>query len=173
MRKRIKTKQLSRSTKQRKALFRGLIISLIQHEEIKTTKAKAKAVRGLVEKLITKGKKGTLHSRRLIQRMVLDRKIANKIVDDLGKRYSGTKGGYTNITPLGNRRGDNAPMVLLSLVKKESKKEESVKKEEKKPQKKSTKSSTKTVEKKTATKKTVTKKATTKTTKKQTKSSSK
>ncbi len=122
MRKRIKIKKLSRSTNQRKALFRHLIIALVKHGQIKTTQAKAKAVRRLVEKLITKGKQGTLHSRRLIQRIVLDRQTANKIVEELGQRYANIKGGYTRITPLGNRRGDNAPMVLLSLVEKETKK---------------------------------------------------
>ncbi len=116
MRKRIKTKKLSRSSNQRKALFRHLIISLVEHGEIKTTKAKAKAVRSLVEKLITKGKRGTLHSRRLIQRIVVKRQIANKIVEDLAKRYAKKSGGYTKMVSLGNRRGDNAPIVKLSFV---------------------------------------------------------
>ncbi len=121
MRKRIKTKKLSRSTNQRKALFRQLVIALVEHEEIKTTKAKAKAVRSLVEKLITKGKKGTLHSRRLIQRFVVKRQIANKIVEDLAKRYLKKPGGYTKLTLLGNRRGDNAPLVKLAFIPPKSK----------------------------------------------------
>ena len=116
MRKRIKTKKLSRSANQRKALFRSLITALAEHEEIKTTKTKAKAVRSLIEKLITKGKKGTLHSRRLIQRVVVKRQIANKIVDDLAQRYLNRPGGYTKMVVLGNRRGDNAPIVKFSFV---------------------------------------------------------
>ena len=116
MRKRIKLKKLSRTTSQRKALFRNLIVALVEHEEIKTTKAKAKAVRSLMEKLITQGKKGTLHSRRLIHSMVVKRQVANKIVDNLAKRYLQRSGGYTKLVSLGNRRGDNTPMVKLSLI---------------------------------------------------------
>ncbi len=121
MRKRIKTKKLSRTTNQRKALFRNLIVALVEHGEIKTTKAKAKAVRSLIEKLITKGKKGTLHSRRLIQRVVVKRQVANKIVDELAKRYAKRQGGYTKMVSLGNRRGDDAPIVKLSLLPVEEK----------------------------------------------------
>ena len=121
MRKRIKTKKLSRTTNQRKALFRNLIVALVEHGEIKTTKAKAKAVRSLIEKLITKGKKGTLHSRRLIQRVVIKRQVANKIVDELAKRYAKRQGGYTKMVSLGNRRGDDAPIVKLSLLPVEEK----------------------------------------------------
>ncbi len=125
MRKRIKTKKLSRSTNQRKALFRQLVVALVEHEEIKTTKAKAKAVRSLVEKLITKGKKGTLHSRRLIQRVVVKRQVANKIVEDLAKRYANRPGGYTKLVNLGNRRGDNASLVKLAFIKEEVSKSKS------------------------------------------------
>lgn len=118
MRHRIKVKKLNRSTKQRKALFRGLIISLVKHEEIETTQAKAKAVRGIFDKLITKSKVGSLHARRLIQGMIQDSDATNKLVDDLGARYKEINGGYTRIIKIAPRKGDNAPMVLLSLTKK-------------------------------------------------------
>lgn len=134
MRHRIKVKKLNRSTKQRKALFRGLIVSLVKHEEIETTQAKAKAVRGILDKLITKSKTKSLHARRLIQGMIQDSDATNKLVDDLGVRYKETNGGYTRILKIASRKGDNAPMVLLSLTKK--------KKDQDKPKtfKKSTKS---------------------------------
>ena len=132
MRKRVKTKKLNRSTNHRKALFKNLVISLTKNEEIITTKAKAKAVRGIFEKLVTKGKVGSLHVRRLIQSMIQDQDAVKKIVDDFGVRFKETRGGYTKITKLGNRRGDNAPMVKLSLTKKAKLKVEDKKKSLKK-----------------------------------------
>lgn len=137
MKKRKSTQKLSRDTNQRKALFRGLIVALIQHEEIKTTKAKAKAIRSLVEKLITKGKSGTLHATRLIQSMIQDKEATQKIVKDIAPRFKNVKGGYTKVTRIENRRGDNAAMVVLELSKK--KEEEKVGKKptkKKKPAKK-------------------------------------
>lgn len=139
MKKRIKTRQLNRDTHARKALFKNLIISLVKHEEIKTTKAKAIAVRSIAEKLITKGKNGSSHARRMIQAFLQDNEAVSKIVDDLGKRFKNRPGGYLTLINLGPRRGDNAQMVKLSLV--EKKKTEKVEKAEKpaKAEKKETK----------------------------------
>lgn len=132
MRKHKKVKKLNRNFNQRKALFKNLVVALAKNEEITTTKAKAQAVRGIFEKLVTKGKAGSLHARRLIQSMIQDKEAVKKIVDDISVRFKNTKGGYTRITSLGNRRGDDAPMVNLSLTKKPKKEEPKTKKWSKK-----------------------------------------
>jgi len=116
MRHRIAGKKLSLNHNQRKALFKNLINSLIIHGQIKTTEAKAKVIRRLVEKLITKGKKQTLHARRLIAAFLQNKKAVNKIVDELAPLFKKRRGGYTRIIRLGERKGDNAPMVKLELV---------------------------------------------------------
>lgn len=104
---------------QRRALFRNLITSLLQHERIKTTEAKAKAVRSDVEKMITLAKRGDLYARRLALRTVTNKKIVQKLFDTLGPRYQNRNGGYTRLIRLGPRRGDAAEMVLLELVDRE------------------------------------------------------
>jgi len=118
MRHRVFGKRLSRDRSHRKALFKNLIKSLIVNGEIKTTESKAKAVRRLVEKIITKGKKGTLHARRLIEAFLQDKKVVNKIVDEVSPLFKDRPGGYTRIIRLGKRRGDDAMMVKLELVDK-------------------------------------------------------
>lgn len=118
MRHRVKGKKLSRTSSQRKALFKGLINALVIHGEIKTTESKAKAVRGLLDKLITKGKKGTLHSRRLIAAFLQNKMAVNRIVDELGPLFAKRTGGFSRMVRLGARRGDNATMVKLELVEK-------------------------------------------------------
>jgi len=118
MRHRINGKKLSLDHDQRKALFKNLINSLILHGQIKTTEAKAKAVRRLAEKLITKGKEQTLHARRLIASFLQNKKAVNKIVDELAPLFKKRPGGYTRIVRLGKRKGDSAPMVKLELVEK-------------------------------------------------------
>lgn len=141
MRHRVAGKKLSRRRGHRKALFKNLINSLVLHGEIKTTESKAKAVRRLVEKLITKGKAGTLHSRRLIAAFLQDKKVVNKIVDELGPLFKNRPGGYTRIIRLGKRRGDNAMMVKLELVEKPEAEPASRKSEKKKNAKAPEKSS--------------------------------
>jgi large subunit ribosomal protein L17 len=121
VRHRVKGKKLSRTSSQRKALFKGLINALVIHGEIKTTESKAKAVRGLVDKLINKGKKGTLHSRRLIAAFLQNKLAVNRIVDELGPLFAKRSGGFSRIVRLGARRGDNAMMVKLELVEKPAK----------------------------------------------------
>lgn len=125
----------------RKALFKNLINALMIRGEIKTTESKAKAVRRLAEKLITKGKKGTLHSRRLIAAFLQNKKAVNRIVDELGPLFKKRPGGFTRIIRLGRRRGDDAMMVQLELVEKplgvaRSKPAKSKKNEDKNDQKK-------------------------------------
>jgi len=120
MRHQIKGKKLSRDSSQRKALFKNLINALVIHGEIKTTESKAKAIRGLVDKLITKGKRGTFQARRLVGAFLQNKKAVNKIVDELSPTFKNRPGGFTKIVRLGPRRGDDAMMVKLELVEKSS-----------------------------------------------------
>lgn len=132
MRHKVYGRKLSQKTNQRKALFKNLITTLVLNGQIKTTEAKAKAIRGLVEKLITKGKQQTFHARRLIGAFLQNKKAVNKIVDEIAPLLKKRPGGFTRIVRLENRRGDNAPLVKLELVEKPPKKEEQPKKAESK-----------------------------------------
>jgi large subunit ribosomal protein L17 len=116
MRHGVKLRRFSRPTDQRQALFRGLVTELLKHEQIKTTEAKAKSVRGLAEKMITYGKDGTLAARRRVLGYVYDTDVAAKVCDELARRYADRPGGYTRIVKLGPRLGDGAPVVILELV---------------------------------------------------------
>jgi len=128
MRHQIKGKKLSRDSSQRKALFKNLINALVIHGEIKTTESKAKAIRGLVDKLITKGKRGTFQARRLVGAFLQNKKAVNKIVDELSPTFKNRPGGFTKIVRLGKRRGDDAMMVKLELLERPKTKEEEKKK---------------------------------------------
>jgi large subunit ribosomal protein L17 len=116
MRHAVKSRRFDRPTDQRLALFRGLVTDLLKYEQIKTTEAKAKTVRGLAEKMITLGKSGTLASRRRVLGYVYDKDVAGKLFDELAGRYAERPGGYTRILKLGPRLGDGAPTVILELV---------------------------------------------------------
>jgi large subunit ribosomal protein L17 len=122
MRHRVAGRRLGRSSGHRQALRRNLITELFRHERIKTTEAKAKAIRPDAEKLITLAKRGlqddsyTLHARRQAMAALNDRTIANKLFDELAPRYEERKGGYTRLYKLGRRQGDGAPLVVLELV---------------------------------------------------------
>lgn len=100
------------------ALFKGLLSSLMEHEEVKTTYAKASAVRPLAEKMITKAIKGTVHARRQVHSDLQNNDLIKKLFSDIALRFKSQKGGFTKITRIGNRRGDNAVMVKLTLTKK-------------------------------------------------------
>lgn len=132
MKKGIKNKRLGRDTHARKALFKGQIVSLITSESITTTTAKARALRGIFEKLLTKARVGSLHARRQVQSFIQDPDATKKLVDDIAPRFKGVKGGYTRLTMVGNRRGDNASMVRLSLGKTAAKDEAPAPKKSKK-----------------------------------------
>lgn len=112
-------RHLNRSSSQRKALFKGLITQVLQHGRIETTEAKAKAVRGDVEKVITLAKRGDVHARRLVLKTVTDKKVVEKLFDKLGPLFKDRAGGYTRIIKLGQRHGDAAEMVLLELTERE------------------------------------------------------
>lgn len=123
MRHKVKGRKLGRDTKYRKALFKNLITALILKEQIKTTESKARAVRGLVDKLVTRGKAGTLHARRLIAAFLSNKRAVNKLVDELAPQFKTRPGGFTRMIRLGRRQGDNAMVVRLELVGREKPKE--------------------------------------------------
>lgn len=109
--------KLSRDTAHRKALLRTMSKQLIEHERIRTSQAKAKAVKPEVEKLITIAKRGDLHARRLLlARLGQDKFAVHKLVEEIAPRYSSRAGGYTRIVKLGPRQSDSTEMVLLELV---------------------------------------------------------
>jgi large subunit ribosomal protein L17 len=116
MRHRVAGRHLKRDTGQRQALFRNLVSELIRHERIRTTEAKARSVRGHVEKIITLAKRGDLHARRLAVRMVSEPDLLKKLFDEIAPRYEDRPGGYTRMMKLGPRKGDAASMVVLELV---------------------------------------------------------
>src|SRR5207245_7535329 len=99
-----------------KAMFGNLVASLIAAEAIVTTEAKAKALRPVAEKVITKAKKGGLHNHRQVLAFLRDRDMTTKLFDEIGPRYADRNGGYTRILKLGPRHGDNAPMARIELV---------------------------------------------------------
>lgn len=108
--------KLGRLTQHRWAMFRNLLVALFRHERITTTEAKAKAVRGLAEQMVTLAKRENLHARRQVLAMVPDAEVVGTLFDTIAARFSDRTGGYTRIIKLGPRPGDNAPMVLLELV---------------------------------------------------------
>jgi large subunit ribosomal protein L17 len=108
--------KLGRLTQHRWALFRNLLTGLFRHERIETTEAKAKAVRGLADHVITLAKREHLHARRQVLSLVPDTDVVGRIFDTIAARFSDRNGGYTRIIKAGVRRGDAAPMVLLELV---------------------------------------------------------
>ena len=117
MRHRISGRKLNRTSSHRKALFGNLAAALIKHEQITTTLPKAKELRSVVDRLITLGKRGDLHARRLaISRLHGDKKLADKLFTTLADRYSDRPGGYTRVVKAGFRYGDSAPMAIIELV---------------------------------------------------------
>ena len=116
MRLRQSGRKLNRTSSHRKSLFKNMSQALLKHEQIVTTLPKAKELKRVVEKLITLGKKGNLHSRRLAFNQIRDKVIVSKLFDSIAKRYSDRKGGYTRVLKAGFRYGDSAPMAVIELV---------------------------------------------------------
>ena len=109
-------RKLNRTTSHRLAMLRNMTVSLLRHEEITTTLPKAKELRRVAEPMITLGKKPSLANRRLAFDRLRDRDIVSKLFDDLGPRYAKRNGGYLRILKTGFRKGDNAPLALVSLL---------------------------------------------------------
>ena len=130
--------KLNRTAAHRKALYSNVATSLFEHKQVKTTTAKAKAVRKTVERLITFAKRGTLADRRQVLRTIRDRSVVKNLFDEIAPTYKERHGGYTRVIKLGRRKGDGAEMALLELVgyegvlmeKHKSKEEEKSKKKE-------------------------------------------
>jgi large subunit ribosomal protein L17 len=109
-------RKLNRTSSHRLAMLRNMTVSLLRHEEIRTTLPKAKELRRVVEPMITLGKRPSLANRRLVFDRLRDRGIVEKLFDDLGPRYAKRNGGYLRILKVGFRSGDNAPMALVTLM---------------------------------------------------------
>ncbi len=109
-------RRLGGSASHQRLMMANLVASLVAAEGIETTEAKAKALRPVAEKIITKARKGGLHNHRQIIAFLGDQEIAAKLMDDVGPRYADRPGGYTRILKLGPRQGDNAPMARIELV---------------------------------------------------------
>ena len=109
-------KQLGRNSSHRQAMFRNMSVSLIQHEQIKTTIPKAKELRRVLEPLITLSKESSISNRRLAFSRLRDKAAVGKLFDDLGERFADRPGGYLRILKCANRPGDNAPMAYVQLV---------------------------------------------------------
>jgi large subunit ribosomal protein L17 len=109
-------RKLNRTASHRKALFKNMAASLVEHEQIVTTLPKAKELRPVVEKLVTLGKRGDLHARRQIISRIGNDALAAKLIDTLAPRYAERNGGYTRIMKAGFRHGDNAPLAVIEFV---------------------------------------------------------
>ena len=116
MRHRVAGRKLSRTTQHRELMFRNMLVSLLQHERIKTTLAKGKELRSWADKIITLGKKGTLHARRQAFALLRDEGIVKKLFDEIAPKLKDREGGYTRIYKMGWRHGDGAPLSLVELV---------------------------------------------------------
>ena len=119
MRHRKKGRQLGRNTNHRRALFRSMVTSLLDHERIETTEAKAKEVRGLTERMITLGKQGGLPARRRALAFLRSKAVVSKLFDDVATRFRDRPGGYTRIIKTRVRVGDAAALVAIELVAKQ------------------------------------------------------
>lgn len=113
-----KGRKLQLAAGPRRALIRGQVTSLVLHEQITTTVAKAKEIAPQFEKLVTKAKKGDLHNRRQIRTVLLTDKATQKLVEEIAPAFKDRNGGYTRIVKVGNRLGDNAPMATVMLTDK-------------------------------------------------------
>ena len=136
-------KKLNRTSEHRKALLKNMLNSLIKYEQIKTTLPKAKFLKPQADKIITLGKKDSLHSTKILVSQLQDIKSANKVKKTLSKRYEKRSGGYTRIVKAGFRYGDNAPMAIIEFVDRDveakridKKKKDPVKEADKKEDKK-------------------------------------
>jgi large subunit ribosomal protein L17 len=116
MRHNVAGKKLGRTSDHRKALLRNQLTSLIQAGRIQTTLAKAKALRPVVEKVITRSKSDTVHARRQVGRWIQDRDVIRKLFHEIGPRVADRPGGYTRIVKLGPRKGDGAEQAIIELV---------------------------------------------------------
>ncbi len=133
MRHQVKKGMLGRNTAHRRALLRNLVTSFLERERVRTTLTKARQIRPIAEKMITLGKRGSLHARRQALAYMTKESAVKKLFDDLGPRFKERPGGYTRIVKLDRRAGDGAAMAMIELVDAEFKAKTKKKKEAKKP----------------------------------------
>lgn len=112
-------RRLGRTTSHRIAMFRNMVTSLLNHERIITTDAKAKEIRSVAEKMITLGKRGDLHAQRQAAAYIREKSVVTKLFSTIAPRYKERSGGYTRIIKLGQRLGDAAPLSVIELVEEE------------------------------------------------------
>jgi large subunit ribosomal protein L17 len=116
MRHNVAGRKLGRKTEHRMALFRNLLKGLVQNERIETTLEKAKELRHFADRIITWGKKGDLHAKRMVYRYLPNHKLVKKVFDELAPKFMDRAGGYTRVLKLGKRDGDGAEMALIEYV---------------------------------------------------------
>lgn len=119
MRHRKSGRYFGRTSPHRKAMFKNMMVSLLKHELIKTTVAKAKELRGYIEPIITLAKIDSVHNRRLAFARLRDRETVQKLFNEIGPHFKARQGGYTRVLKCGNRKGDNAPLAIIQLVDRE------------------------------------------------------
>jgi len=112
------------NTSHRQAMLRNMVTSLLEHESVKTTDARAKALRSLADKMITLAKRGDLHARRQALQVIRSKRVAKRLFDEIGPRFSDRNGGYVRVVKLGYRPGDMAAISIVELVEKGEKKTE-------------------------------------------------
>ena len=131
MRHRLSGRKFVRETGHRNLMLKNLVASLVKHERINTTQAKAKEIRSLAERVITYGKKGTVHHRRLAFKVLKNRDLVKKVFDEIAPRFETIEGGYTRVLKNGYRRGDCAPMAIIEFSQGSEQKEEAKPKKKK------------------------------------------
>jgi len=119
MRHRMSGRKLNRTSSHRKAMFANMAVALLKHEQIKTTLPKAKELKPIVDRLITLGKRDTLHAKRRVFAMLRDEAATAKLFETLAPRYNERHGGYTRVLKAGFRYGDSAPMAVIELVERD------------------------------------------------------
>lgn len=112
----VATRHFGRTANQRKSLLRGLVSSLFEHQRIETTLARAKAIKGIAEELVTFGKRGDLHSKRMVMSYIPNRAVVSKLFSDIAPRFAGKNGGYLRIVQTRQRINDSAPMAIIEFV---------------------------------------------------------
>ena len=110
------SRKLGRSSDHRRAMLRAMVTFLLEQGKIETTVTRAKEVRSVTEKIITKAKENNLHNKRQVMGYVTKEEVVKKLFDEIAPKYNDVKGGYTRITKIGNRRGDAAEMAIIELV---------------------------------------------------------
>lgn len=109
-------RKLGRNSAHRKAMFRNMVTSLFEHGSIRTTDARAKELRKIADRMVTLGKRDTVHARRHAAKTIQDKNVLHKLFGEIAGGFAERQGGYTRIIKLGNRRGDNAPMSVIELM---------------------------------------------------------